>query len=373
MQDKGQDSHEWKNWWSTSSIESEIRKWDFYGLRPWIVKYVTRHGKSIEAGCGLGRWTAYLSELGIDIDGIDFSEEVIQELIKWNKETKRNIKYEVGDVKKLNYEDNSLSCYISLGVIEHFIEGPAIPLKEAYRVLRPGGIAIVTTPSISWFVLFAKIRTKIKRIIKRIIGRKVVIPPFFQYEYRPRKLARFVKKAGLKPSEITGGDVLFTFTQLGNYSTKYIQPGKLGYRIEKKFGKGFLRNFGAQSICIAIKEASQMHCFHCGELTAKPSSLKKYSVPTCESCAAKEQSKYYLKSVVTGYHNDYIIEPAILTPQKQRCEYCGVEFTSDELFENYAFSKKVCGNCLKIAKVNIELANEHLQPIWRKKDKNAYL
>jgi hypothetical protein len=35
---------------------------------------------------------------------------------------------------------------ISLGVIEHFPVGPEGPLREAYRTLRPGALAIITIP-----------------------------------------------------------------------------------------------------------------------------------------------------------------------------------------------------------------------------------
>ena len=76
----GQDDKIWRNSWDLVSPESEIRKWDFYGLRPWILKYTPRNGKVLEAGCGLGRWNFYLSNLGIDIEGLDFSGETINSL-----------------------------------------------------------------------------------------------------------------------------------------------------------------------------------------------------------------------------------------------------------------------------------------------------
>ncbi len=76
----GQDKESWKESWKKLTVEQEIRMWDYYGLRPWILKYVPRFGKVIEAGCGLGRYVFLLHRLGIDIEGIDFSDETINEV-----------------------------------------------------------------------------------------------------------------------------------------------------------------------------------------------------------------------------------------------------------------------------------------------------
>jgi hypothetical protein len=243
------------------------------------------------------------------------------------------------------------------------------PLHEAFRVLRPGGIAIITTPSISWYVLYAKTKTKLRKLIERLMDPKVTKHQFFQYEYRPKKLKKFVTKAGFKVTENTGADILFTFTQLGKYTKKYIQKGAIGYKLELKYHKKKLRNFGAQSICIGVKLAEKMHCFLCNEKTAIPSSLKKYQVPVCNKCNEFQASEFYKNEVITGYHKSYIINPPLLNPEKRVCGFCGSKYETDKIFEDYAFSKNVCSNCLPKKEVNIELSNLHLQPKWRQKDK----
>ncbi len=125
--------------------------WDYYGLRPWILKYTPRYGKVCEAGCGLGRYNFYLNHFGIDIVGLDFEKKTIDYLNKWKfKKGFGEVSFIEGDVTHLPFEDNSLSGYISLGVVEHFIEGPQKPIREAYRALRAGGIAIITTPAPSF-------------------------------------------------------------------------------------------------------------------------------------------------------------------------------------------------------------------------------
>lgn len=45
MESKGQKIDEWANLWKGLTPESEIQMWDYYGLRPWILKYTPRFGK----------------------------------------------------------------------------------------------------------------------------------------------------------------------------------------------------------------------------------------------------------------------------------------------------------------------------------------
>jgi ubiquinone/menaquinone biosynthesis C-methylase UbiE len=125
-------------------------------------------------------------------------------LNKWKNENGFNNEFKVGDVTKLPYNDNSISGYLSFGVIEHFIEGLQKALNEAFRVLRPGGIAIITTPSKSWFYYYRLIRSAIRTFIKKLIGRDVIKPSFFQYWFSPKDLKQFVHEAGLKWLDIAG-------------------------------------------------------------------------------------------------------------------------------------------------------------------------
>ena len=56
-----------------------------------------------------------------------------------------------GDILDLKYPDAHFDAYISQGVIEHFEEGPQQALNEAWRVLKPDGLAFITVPYLNWF------------------------------------------------------------------------------------------------------------------------------------------------------------------------------------------------------------------------------
>lgn len=365
LEDLGQKIENWAQEWERLSPESEIRMWDYYGLRKWILKYTPRYGKVLEAGCGLGRYVFYLSKFGIDITGLDFSEKTINFLKKWQKKHHFNLNFITGDVTKLDIEDNSLSGYLSFGVVEHFIEGPQKALNEAFRVLKPGGIAIVTTPAPSWFVVYSKKKKILRRTIKRLLGKKVGKKPFFQYEYSPKVLKHHLSKQGFFISRSAGTDIMYTFTELGGYTDKYLREKKIGYFLSHILENSFFSFLGAQSVVIGIKLGDVMSCFMCGNNKAKIKSLERYDIPICNECQKVSNSEFYLKENCTRFHNQYLISPPILNMEERHCEFCGNAYETDQLFEDFGLDKNVCQICLRNKDYNINLSNSALQPIWR--------
>lgn len=47
------------------------------------------------------------------------------------------------------YEDSSFEVVLYCEIIEHLLMNPVHTLKEIHRVLKPGGLAIVTTPNVN--------------------------------------------------------------------------------------------------------------------------------------------------------------------------------------------------------------------------------
>ncbi len=62
----------------------------------------------------------------------------------------RGYQVQVGDpTRGLTFPDNSFDLVTALDVIEHMDDDRAL-LREAYRVLRPQGLVVITTPAFQW-------------------------------------------------------------------------------------------------------------------------------------------------------------------------------------------------------------------------------
>ena len=98
----------------------------------------------LEVGCGEGRGVELVAPKAKTFTGIDKIPQVIDNL---------RSSYPDGDFRQVvippfsGLEDNSYDVVISFQVIEH-VKKDLEYLKEIYRVLKPGGKALVTTPNI---------------------------------------------------------------------------------------------------------------------------------------------------------------------------------------------------------------------------------
>ena len=177
------DDH-WKKTLEGISLEEYYSKYiHSQTLLPIFEKYLPKQGKIIEGGCGLAPWVYVLKEKGYDIEGIDYSEETINFVRRHHPE----LTIKVGDVFNLDYAENSIKGYISLGVVEHFEEGPQKILKEAYRVLRSEGIFIVSVPCLNPL-----------RRMKKIMGLYDEEGEFYCYAFTKSEISRYLTETGFK-------------------------------------------------------------------------------------------------------------------------------------------------------------------------------
>lgn len=109
------------------------------------------NSKIVEAGCGLGQFVYMFASLGHHCIGLDYSAKLIERAQARGaslQDLPGQTEWVEATILDLPFEENSLDCYASFGVLEHFQRGQQQQIiDEAYRVLRPGGILYQYVPN----------------------------------------------------------------------------------------------------------------------------------------------------------------------------------------------------------------------------------
>jgi ubiquinone/menaquinone biosynthesis C-methylase UbiE len=111
-------------------------------LKAYVFAAEKVHGNLLEVGCGEGRGVAWLMPKVEKFSAIDKIATVVEGLKK--KFPQGN--FVSGNIPPLPYQDNTFDCIVSFQVIEH-IADDHLYLKEISRVLKPNGLALITTPN----------------------------------------------------------------------------------------------------------------------------------------------------------------------------------------------------------------------------------
>ena len=110
-------------------------------LAQWLLENIYRDpGRLLDIGCGTGDHLVAFSKLGFAVVGMDISPRA--------KELMPDFDVRIVDLQgePLPFPEASFDCVFSKSVIEH-MRKPECLLEHAFRALRPGGTAVIMTPS----------------------------------------------------------------------------------------------------------------------------------------------------------------------------------------------------------------------------------
>lgn len=181
------------NQWTQRSVKGEIESCITRTLGRIFNEFLQNKSlKILEAGCGLGGWVYFLKEKGHDIIGLEYEQRIVERVREYDPD----FPILQGDVTELDFKDNTFDAYISLGVIEHFEEGPRKALSEAERVLKPGGLAFISVPYLNIFrLLFVHPLRSFYFFLRSLSGKK---RHFWEYRYSKKELRNFLEDCGFK-------------------------------------------------------------------------------------------------------------------------------------------------------------------------------
>lgn len=172
-------------------------------------EYIKEGDKVLDLGCGNGRLLELFKGKNVDYMGVDNSEKLIEIAKKKNP----GIFFQVADALNLPFPDNYFDKIFSIAVLHH------IPLddfrnqfiKEARRVLRPGGFLILTVwnlwqkpDSLKRIIKFAilKVLRKTKLDFKDILVPWQKTIDRYVHCFTKNELKKLAEKAGFKIKKV---------------------------------------------------------------------------------------------------------------------------------------------------------------------------
>lgn len=198
--------------WSGQKTAAGQKRYDNKGK---LFRYYSKPQKSdriLEIGCGDGEFTRRLRGLGGDIIATDLTPAVIERARR--KVDYGRLEYRVENCERLSFKSESFTIVCGISILHHVDIKKT--LKEAFRVLKPGGRIFFTEPNlfnpltfipanIGWLRRRLEyspgemplLRKDVEKILKDIGFRKIVVRNYdFLFPWIPKFIIPVVEKLG---------------------------------------------------------------------------------------------------------------------------------------------------------------------------------
>jgi ubiquinone/menaquinone biosynthesis C-methylase UbiE len=107
---------------------------DFSGIGSTLLALGSKATRVLELGCGSGHWLCKLASAGWEVAGIDPSQGMLDLA---SSRVRGDLRH--GHAEQLPWRDQSFDIVVAVNAMHHFA-APQVALREAFRVLRPGGV-----------------------------------------------------------------------------------------------------------------------------------------------------------------------------------------------------------------------------------------
>jgi len=104
-----------------------------------LVQKIPKERSVLDLGSATGGNTEMMLNLGLKVTSVEYSQ------IGVDIQRSKGIKVDQGDARNLVYKDSSFFAVVCLDVLEHIVDDKQV-LAEIFRVLQPGGFAVISVP-----------------------------------------------------------------------------------------------------------------------------------------------------------------------------------------------------------------------------------
>jgi SAM-dependent methyltransferase len=111
--------------------------------RYFIARHYCRDKDVLDIASGEGYGSAYLAQVARSVVGFEINADAVAHASESYKYS--NLRFSVGDARKIDLLSSSVDVAVSFETLEHFYDQEEF-LSEIARVLRPGGLFIISTP-----------------------------------------------------------------------------------------------------------------------------------------------------------------------------------------------------------------------------------
>ena len=172
----------------------------------------SRRGQLLDVGCLWGSFLGHAHQNGFDVVGVEpFGKAAtyVREVLKLNASQ--------GTLRSAGFPPASFDVVTILDVIEHLTD-PVAELKEAYRVTKPGGLLVASTPNVGSLI------PRLVNTERRLLGRQWFPfdnPPWHLWGFTRRSIKSCVENAGFVVESVDSLDSSLKTTNLDAGSTPW--------------------------------------------------------------------------------------------------------------------------------------------------------
>jgi SAM-dependent methyltransferase len=217
---KPRDEGGFSEYWRKGDLREHAALVDAETTLSVVVGYMPDQGAILDAGCGVGRWTSYLRNKGYRAIGLDKNRQGLT----MGRANVSQFPAVCADVLQTPFRDKAFGAVISFGLVEHFEQGPSGALAEVHRIVRPGGLVLVSVPYNNLVrKLVVNPLYRLRNMKRRLLGYELA---FSEYRFSAREMRGFLKESG--------------FEVCACYPDEFVPPKSKGLFIDTRILRGGL-------------------------------------------------------------------------------------------------------------------------------------